>query len=128
MMLAKGFLLRSVLRAVIAQRLVRTLCPHCKKETDISDEDWASLVAPWKAHKPRKVYEAVGCLECRNTGYRGRIGIYELLRLDDSMRTVIRTSGNIEQVQKKTLRLHNECMIWGGLFRNALRIYDQLTD
>jgi len=83
------YLIHSSLLGVIAQRLVRTLCPQCKKETDISDEDWNSLVTPWKAHKPRKVYEAVGCLECRNTGYRGRVGIYEMLTFTAKLKQLI---------------------------------------
>ena len=52
------FLLQSTLLGVIAQRLVRTVCPHCRRQTEISDEEWEALVAPWKAQKPRKVYEA----------------------------------------------------------------------
>ena len=63
----------------MAQRLVRTLCPHCKEETTISEEEWNKLVQPWKAPLPEKVFQPVGCLECRNTGYLGRQGIYEIM-------------------------------------------------
>jgi general secretion pathway protein E len=80
------FLLQSALLGVIAQRLVRTLCPSCKREAEVSDEAWLALVAPFKARKPKHVFEAVGCLECRGTGYRGRIGLYEMLTFSPALR------------------------------------------
>ncbi|HLW73798.1 MAG TPA: GspE/PulE family protein [Gammaproteobacteria bacterium] len=83
------FLIQSTLLGVIAQRLVRTLCPHCRREGEVSDADWEMLVAPWKVQKPRRVYEAAGCLECRNTGYRGRVGIYEMLCVSAKLRPLI---------------------------------------
>ncbi|CAG1023070.1 partial Type II secretion system protein E, partial [Patescibacteria group bacterium] len=73
------YLIQNTLLGVMAQRLLRLLCKYCKKPVSIDDAQWTSLIAPFKAKKPEKVYQAVGCLECRNTGYLGRIGIYELL-------------------------------------------------
>ena len=66
---------------VMAQRLVRTLCPHCREPGTIDDEVWKSLTAPWQIPKPVKVNLAKGCLECRMTGYMGRD---RHLRDDDS--------------------------------------------
>ena len=64
----------------MAQRLVRTLCPHCKEKHGLEDSAWELLVAPWKAPKPKgTTYLAKGCLECRMTGYMGRVGIYEIM-------------------------------------------------
>ncbi|MGH8372151.1 MAG: GspE/PulE family protein, partial [Gammaproteobacteria bacterium] len=83
------YLIHSSLLGVIAQRLVRTLCPHCRKQTELPDEQWQALVAPWKARKPAHVYMAVGCLECRNTGYKGRIGIYEMLNLSPKLKQLL---------------------------------------
>ncbi|HEY1991734.1 MAG TPA: ATPase, T2SS/T4P/T4SS family, partial [Gammaproteobacteria bacterium] len=83
------FLIQSTLLGVIAQRLVRTLCPHCKREAQVDDADWEALVSPWKAPKPRKVYEAVGCLECRNTGYKGRVGLYEMLQFTSKLKPLV---------------------------------------
>ncbi|HSN18288.1 MAG TPA: GspE/PulE family protein [Gammaproteobacteria bacterium] len=83
------FLIQSTLLGVIAQRLVRTLCSHCKRETEIDDADWEALVSPWKAQKPRKAYEAVGCLECRNTGYKGRIGLYEMMQFTQKLKPLV---------------------------------------
>ena len=66
------YLIQSSVLGIMAQRLVRTLCPHCKQPTEISDEAWHELVHPWKADKPTTVFKPVGCLECRDTGYIGR--------------------------------------------------------
>jgi general secretion pathway protein E len=83
------YLIHSSLLGVIAQRLVRTLCPHCRKQTQLPDEQWQALVAPWQARKPAHVYTAVGCLECRNTGYKGRVGIYEMLHLSPGLKQLL---------------------------------------
>ena len=77
-----AYLLQSTLLGVMAQRLVRTLCPHCKEQTDLDDAAWEMLVAPWKAPNPKGTTAVgKGCLECRMTGYMGRIGIYETMVL-----------------------------------------------
>ncbi|HEV2331969.1 MAG TPA: GspE/PulE family protein, partial [Gammaproteobacteria bacterium] len=98
------FLLQSTLLGVIAQRLVRTLCPHCKKQGELSDEEWDSLVAPWKAQKPRQVYHAVGCLECRNTGYRGRVGIYEMLTFTPKLKGLITERFDMDALREAAIR------------------------
>src|SRR6266496_2092396 len=68
------YLITSTLLGVMAQRLVRTLCPHCKKLGDAPDEEaWRMLTAPFRADLPAQVQMAVGCLECRMTGYYGRM-------------------------------------------------------
>ena len=78
-----AYLLNATLNGIMAQRLVRTLCPQCKQkiEPHRSEDEaaWEALVAPWKSNRPGKIYKPVGCLECRMTGYQGRIGIYETL-------------------------------------------------
>lgn len=84
-----SYLIHSSLLGVIAQRLVRTLCLQCRKQTELPDEQWQALVTPWKARKPAHVYTAVGCLECRNTGYKGRIGIYEMLNLSPNLKQLL---------------------------------------
>jgi general secretion pathway protein E len=73
------YLLGSTLGGIMAQRLVRTLCAHCKSpDGELADEVWDSIVGAWKIPKPATVYRPVGCPECRQTGFRGRTGIYEL--------------------------------------------------
>jgi general secretion pathway protein E len=58
-----SYLLSSTLTGIMAQRLVRTLCPHCKEEAELDDKGWEQLVKPWKAKKPEKIFKPVGCLE-----------------------------------------------------------------
>jgi general secretion pathway protein E len=84
-----SFLIRSTVLGVMAQRLVRTLCPHCKIQTDIEQKAWDDLVRPWRAPKPKYICQPVGCLECRNTGYLGRQGIYEVMLMSDTLSKLI---------------------------------------
>ena len=84
-MKVEPFLLASTLRAVIAQRLVRRLCPHCT-----TAEPAGSAVAALLGLDPREpVHEARGCDACGNSGYRGRIGVFEAVRIDDVIRRMI---------------------------------------
>ncbi|HEX3059814.1 MAG TPA: GspE/PulE family protein [Usitatibacter sp.] len=82
---APAYLLSSTLIGVMAQRLVRTLCPSCKEKVPFTREDerrtWDAICAPFKAEPPQHVYRPVGCLECRNTGYLGRLGVYEIMQM-----------------------------------------------
>ena len=96
-----AYLLNSTLLGVMAQRLARTLCPHCKTAGEISDETWQELVSPWKAAKPAQVNVAVGCLECRMTGYRGRTGIYEMLPISAELKKLV--VGDAELAKLKAL-------------------------
>jgi general secretion pathway protein E len=85
-----SYLIQSTVLGVMAQRLVRTLCPHCKKPTEPpDDETWRAITAPWRADKPEQVMGAVGCLECRMTGYFGRVGLYEIMTMTPALRRLI---------------------------------------
>jgi len=97
------YLLKVSLIGVVAQRLVRTLCPHCKQAAEISDDQWKSLVAPMRPRKPATVYAPVGCDECRNTGYLGRIGIYEVMQLSDDLRRIITADTDGRQMRDAAL-------------------------
>jgi general secretion pathway protein E len=84
------YLLSSTLLGVMAQRLVRTLCPHCKTPGETPDEEtWRAITAPWRAEKPAQVMAPGGCLECRMTGYHGRIGLYEVMLMTPGLRRLI---------------------------------------
>ena len=98
------YLIRATLLGIVAQRLVRTLCPHCKRPSEISDEDWSLLVRPWKFPKPKQVYAPVGCLECRNTGYLGRMGIYEMLINTPTMRSLITAQPNMADIRQHAIK------------------------
>ena len=101
------YLISATLLGVMAQRLVRVLCPHCKKSSPASSEDealWDQLVAPWKANRPTKFSQPVGCLECRMTGYRGRVGIYEILLLSADMKQAISDSADVAKLRDLAYR------------------------
>jgi len=99
-----SYLLSSTILGVMAQRLVRTLCPHCKEQKTLEDSAWNMLVAPWKAAKPANAYGATGCLECRMTGYMGRIGIYEIMVLNNDLRGLITDTTDIEKLREQAYR------------------------
>ncbi len=84
------YLLNSTLLGVMAQRLVRTLCPHCKKPGEPPDDEmWRAITSPWRGEKPASVMEPEGCLECRMTGYLGRIGLYEIMLMTPALRRLM---------------------------------------
>jgi len=97
-------LIRVTVNGVMAQRLVRTLCPNCKEETEINREAWKALVAPFKTEPPKKIYKPVGCLECRNTGYMGREGIYEILQPSSAMRQMITDRADVDDIRRQSLK------------------------
>ena len=98
------YLVQSSLLGIMAQRLVRTLCPHCKQQTTISNEEWHALVKPWKAAKPDAIYKPVGCLECRNTGYMGRMGLYEMFSFSQDIRRMITDNSDINALRKQAVK------------------------
>ena len=118
-----SYLISSTLLGVMAQRLVRTLCSHCKKPGDSPDEEaWRMLTAPFRADLPQQTQMAIGCLECRMTGYFGRMGLYEIMTLTPSLRRLIHAEaedGKIrEQAYKegmKPLRVSGAVKIAAGL-------------
>jgi general secretion pathway protein E len=99
-----AYLLRSALLGVMAQRLVRRLCVHCKEESPIDEEAWKALTTPWKVAMPTRGYKPVGCLECRNTGYRGREGIYEIMLFTDSIKELISDKTDLVQIRHQAMR------------------------
>lgn len=83
------YLITSAVNGVLAQRLVRTLCEHCKEPYMVATEVSEKTGLSRYLEPHRTVYRAVGCEQCRRTGYRGRTGIHELLVLDESMRRAV---------------------------------------
>ncbi|MEY2633766.1 MAG: hypothetical protein RIR00_2420 [Pseudomonadota bacterium] len=102
-----AYLINATFLGIMAQRLVRTLCPHCRKPVALSDEErqvWRELVAPWKANEPSTVYQAVGCLECRMTGFSGRLGLYEIMLMSPEVRKQVRGQTDLAQLRELIYR------------------------
>jgi general secretion pathway protein E len=85
-----SYLIAATVIGVLAQRLARTLCPACKvRDDDTSREILDEVAKPWRLAGGVRAYKAVGCLECRHTGFRGRAGLYELLLMSDAARAAV---------------------------------------
>lgn len=128
------YLLKATLLGVMAQRLVRTLCPHCKAPVQLDADDWSALTRPWNAPLPTTAQRAVGCLECRDTGYRGRAGVYEIMLLNDAIKPLITADTDIVALRRqafkdgmRSLRLSGAQKIAAGLttVEEVLRVTPQ---
>ncbi|WP_297190087.1 GspE/PulE family protein [uncultured Porticoccus sp.] len=97
-------LIKVTVNGIMAQRLVRTLCPHCKEAVTVDPADWESLVRPWKVKSPATIYRPAGCLECRNTGYLGRQGLYEILPLTETIKPLITSDTNISALRLQAMK------------------------
>jgi general secretion pathway protein E len=96
-----SYLIRATLIGVLAQRLVRTLCPECKAPVPLSPAAWQQLgVSGAFVAAPATIQKAVGCLECRQTGYRGRSGVYELMAVGPDLQAVIDDKPDLQQMRQ----------------------------
>ncbi|MDQ1362905.1 MAG: ral secretion pathway protein, partial [Pseudomonadota bacterium] len=99
-----SYLIQSTVLGIMAQRLVRTLCPHCKQPAEITENTWAQLVRPWKPARPAQVFKPVGCLECRNTGYLGRVGIYEMFTFSQEIKRLITDNCDVNLLRAQAVK------------------------
>ncbi len=98
------YLLEATLIGIMAQRLVRTLCPSCKKpDGELADDIWASIGGEWNIPKPAQIYRPVGCQECRETGYRGRTGLYELLTITQPFSKLIKEETELHALRQQSI-------------------------
>ncbi|WP_338844500.1 GspE/PulE family protein [Massilia sp. W12] len=96
------YLLEATLIGIMAQRLVRTLCVECKANDGLlSDDIWSSLVGERGIAKPGKIFHPVGCPECRQTGYKGRTGLYELLMVTEEFTRLIRPETSLQELRSQ---------------------------
>ncbi|MDO8414241.1 MAG: GspE/PulE family protein [Gallionellaceae bacterium] len=120
-----SYMINATLLGVMGQRLVRVLCPHCKQPQPLQAEEnelWDRLVTPWKSAHPAQIYHQEGCLECRMTGYTGRIGIYEILLMSPELRKLITATTDIALVRElanregmKPLRVSGAMKVAAGI-------------
>ena len=116
----ESYLLADSVKGIIAQRLVRRLCPACKREHLLTEEEKAFMNIP--AFRPVKIYEPCGCEKCANTGYKGRIGIYEIMTVTPKLKSLISKCADIEDINKAacdegmhTLRQSAEKLVLEGV-------------
>ena len=110
-----AYLISATVIGVLAQRLVRTLCPHCKApDPSVTAESLNEIVKPWRLGGEIKAYKPVGCLECRQTGFRGRAGLYELLNLSEPVRQHLMPSPNMPALRRAAAQEGLRALRLGG--------------
>ena len=98
------FLIASTLIGAMAQRLVRRICQHCTTERFLTREEAEALQLSVPQGKHIKVHEGAGCFECRQTGYLGRSGIFEILPIDDKVKEMIIAGTEVQKIKRETTR------------------------
>jgi type II secretory ATPase GspE/PulE/Tfp pilus assembly ATPase PilB-like protein len=110
----EAFLISSSLEGVLAQRLVRRLCPNCRVETEVATAMREKIEILGARHLTGPFYRGRGCEECRDTGYRGRIGIFELLPITPDLRELIlqkRSNAELKAAaQKSMVTMHQDAL------------------
>jgi general secretion pathway protein E len=99
-----SYLITAVMLGVLAQRLVRTLCPHCKQPDDaVTRESLEAIVKPWQITGSVRAYKPVGCVDCRMTGYMGRMGLYELLSVTEAFKDKVTKEPNLTGLRRQAV-------------------------
>ena len=120
-----SYLINATLLGVLAQRLARTLCPHCRQPDESGEQKTllTDAIKPWNLTGEYRGYRAVGCLECRMTGYRGRTGIYELLTVSEAFKSLVTPQPDIDALRRQGMRDGMRPLRLSG----ALRVADGST-
>ncbi|HEY3049683.1 MAG TPA: ATPase, T2SS/T4P/T4SS family [Polaromonas sp.] len=119
-----SYLINATLLGVLAQRLVRTLCSHCRERDDsVSRETLAELVKPWQISGGYRPYKPVGCVDCRMTGFRGRMGLYELLTVTEGFKEKVSKEPNIDALRRQAVTQGMRPLRLAG----ALKVAEGLT-
>jgi general secretion pathway protein E len=109
------FLAASCIVGVLAQRLVRRLCPHCKEPVEVPAELLAALRGEGLLTQEGTFFEGRGCGRCMGTGYRGRTGLYELLRIDDTIRELLLQNRDAAGIKAAAVRLGMQPLRTAGM-------------
>jgi general secretion pathway protein E len=118
------YLINATLLGVLAQRLVRTLCKHCKQPDDDADpQALADVIKPWQLQGNYRPYKPVGCVDCRMTGFMGRMGLYELMVVSETFRQQVVGSGTMDSLKRQALADGMRPLRLAG----ALRVAEGLT-
>jgi type IV pilus assembly protein PilB len=97
----ESYLIADSVVGVVAQRLVRRLCPNCKKPRSANSDEKALMDIP--EDKEVTIYEPCGCPKCDNTGYRGRIGVYEIMKMTPKLKTIISKREGADKIKEQAL-------------------------
>jgi general secretion pathway protein E len=99
-----AYLINATLLGVLAQRLVRTLCKQCKeRDEEASRETVAEVVKPWQVNGAYRPFKPVGCVDCRMTGFMGRMGLYELLTVSEAFKEKVNKEPVIDALRRQAV-------------------------
>ena len=119
-----SYLINAVMLGVLAQRLVRTLCNTCKQaDESITREKLAEFVKPWQITGSVNAYKPIGCVDCRMTGYMGRMGLYELLSISEAFKSQVNKEPNLNVLRRQAVADGMRPLRFAG----ALRVAEGLT-
>jgi general secretion pathway protein E len=119
-----AYLINATILGVLAQRLVRTLCKQCRQPDETTPrEALDAIVKPWKISGGYKPYKPVGCVDCRMTGFLGRMGLYELLAVSPAFKEKVNQSPSIDALRRQAVADGMRPLRLAG----ALRIAEGLT-
>ena len=119
-----AYLINATLLGVLAQRLVRTLCSNCREKDEATPRQAVSdLVTPWQINGGYRPFKPVGCVDCRLTGYRGRMGLYELLTVTEGFKEKVSKEPNIDALRKQAVLDGMRPLRLGG----ALKVAEGVT-
>lgn len=118
-----AYLISATLEGILAQRLVRILCPYCKQPARPDLKQWHALTSPHSAPAPEYIYLPIGCVQCRYTGFKGRTSLVEILQIDEGIKDLITKQVDISTIYQYTLQKE-----WRPLrFKGAEKIGGGLT-
>lgn len=121
------FLTSATILGVVAQRLIRTLCSHCKAPIGFDEHHpdfskWQQLIRPWQIRTPNTIYHPKGCERCRHTGYQGRIGLYEILPMTNALKKLVADDAKLDAIKQvayqegvRPLRLEGARRVFEGV-------------
>jgi general secretion pathway protein E len=119
-----SYLINATLLGVLAQRLVRTLCPNCRvRDEETTRESLAETVKPWHINGGFKPYKPVGCVDCRMTGFLGRMGLYELLEVTEEFKARVTAEPVVDALRRQAVADGMRPLRLAG----ALRVAEGLT-
>ncbi|HMO01640.1 MAG TPA: type IV-A pilus assembly ATPase PilB [Oligoflexia bacterium] len=111
------FLVASSINCILAQRLARRLCKSCAKEVEVNPEILVNIGIPAAEARHMKVKEGKGCPECSNTGYRGRVALYEVMPMGEELREFVLNGASTAEIKKEAVRLGMMTLRASGLMR-----------
>jgi general secretion pathway protein E len=119
-----SYLINATVLGVLAQRLVRTLCKQCRQKDEAGSRDaLAEVVKPWKLSGSYRPYKPVGCVDCRMTGFMGRMGLYELLTVSEAFKDKVTQTPSIDALRRQAVTDGMRPLRLAG----ALRVAEGLT-